>query len=103
MLRVGSVVKLFVPEKVLLPENVFELASRVVEATTMFAVPLKETPLIVRAVSRAVAVPAFPPIEREEVATSSRAVPAEFVYNILFPVIEERPVPPFAMGRTPVR
>ena len=39
-------------EKVLAPEKVLEAARSVVEATVMLAVPLKETPLMVRAVSR---------------------------------------------------
>ena len=42
------------------PLQVFEFARSVVEATVIFAVPSKETPLIVRAVSSAVAVDAFP-------------------------------------------
>ena len=45
--RVGRVVKLLVPEKVLEPEKTFESPRRVVLETTMLAVPLKETPLIV--------------------------------------------------------
>jgi hypothetical protein len=55
--KVGSVEKVFAPEKVLLSER------SVVEAMVMFTVPLKETPLIVRAFWRAVAVPAFPETE----------------------------------------
>src|SRR3989344_2936516 len=62
-------------EKVFDPENVLESARSVVEATVMLAVPLKEMPLMVRAVSRAVAVAALPPMESEEVATSRRAEP----------------------------
>src|SRR3989344_1501064 len=42
------------------PVHVFEFANNVVEATVIFAVPSKETPLIVRAVSSAVAVDALP-------------------------------------------
>jgi len=42
------------------PLHVLEFARSVVEATVIFAVPSKETPLIVRAVSSAVAVDAFP-------------------------------------------
>jgi len=51
--------------KVLSPENELVSESRVEEAAVivMFAVPSKETPLIVLAVSRAVAVPALPEIE----------------------------------------
>ena len=43
----------------------------------------------------------MPPIESVEVATSSKAVPAALVYNIRLPVMEERPVPPFVIGRVP--
>ena len=42
--------------------HVLVSASRVVDATVMLAEPLKETPLMVRAVSRMVAVPALPPM-----------------------------------------
>ncbi len=48
-----------VPEKVLLSERSVEEAAVIV----MFAVPLKETPLMVRAFWSAVAVPALPEIE----------------------------------------
>ena len=51
--------KLFVPEKVLLFASKVEDAAVIV----MFAVPSKETPLIVRGVWSAVAVPAFPEME----------------------------------------
>jgi hypothetical protein len=64
--------------KVLLPLQVLVSPRRVVEAIVMSAVPLKETPLMRRGVWRAVAVPALPPMEREEVAASRSAVPAEF-------------------------
>ena len=74
--RVGSVVKLLEPENVLLSPR------SVVEATTMLAVPLKETPLIVRAVWRAVAVAALPPMESVEVDVCTSAVPAALVYRI---------------------
>jgi hypothetical protein len=64
--------------KVLRPENVFSFARSVELAAVivMFAVPSKEVPLMVRAVSSAVAVPAFPPMLSEEVATWRSAVPA---------------------------
>jgi hypothetical protein len=42
------------------PVKAFASPRSVVEATTIFAVPLKETPLIVRAFWSAVAVPEFP-------------------------------------------
>src|SRR3990167_4491886 len=63
-------------EKVLAPEKVLESARSVVEATVMLAVPLKEMPLMVRAVSRAVAVAALPPMESVEVATCRSAEPS---------------------------
>ena len=52
-------------EKVLLPEKVLLLASKVEEAAVivMSPEPLKEVPLMFRAVWRIVAVPAFPEIE----------------------------------------
>ena len=70
-----------VEEKVLVPEKVLESASSVVEAMVMLAEPLKETPLIVRAVWSVVAVLALPPIEKEveEVAISTSAEPAALV------------------------
>ena len=49
--------------KVLVPEKVLLSPSNVVEATTMLAVPLKETSLMVRAVWSAVAVLALPLID----------------------------------------
>ena len=52
-------------EKRLLPENVLLSPRSVVDATTIFAVPLNETPLMVRAVWRAVAVPALPETDPE--------------------------------------
>src|SRR3989344_5925146 len=63
-------------EKVFDPENVLLSARNVVEATVMLAVPLKETPLMVRAVSMAVAVAALPPMESVEVATCRSAEPS---------------------------
>ena len=64
--RVGRVVKLFVPLKVLEPEKVFELARSVEEAAVMVmsAEPLKDVPLIERAVWKIVAVAALPVMER---------------------------------------
>ena len=64
---VGSV------ENVLVPLQVLELARRVVEAMVMSVEPLKETPLMRRAVARVVAVLALPPMESEEVAVVTRA------------------------------
>lgn len=58
---------------------------------------------MVRAFCRVVAVPALPPMESDEVATSTSAVPAAFEYNMRLPVMEERPVPPFATVRALAR
>lgn len=65
------------PLKELLPEKVLLLASKVEEAAVivMSEEPLKEVPLMLRAVWRVVAVPALPPMLREEVATSRRLAP----------------------------
>ncbi len=54
-----------VEPKVLVPEKVLLLASRVEEAAVivMLAEPLNEVPLMSRAVWRMVAVPAFPVME----------------------------------------
>ena len=60
---------------VLLPEKELLFARSVVEETTMFAVPSKVTPLIVRPVWRAVAVFALPPI-LSEAAVPVSPVPA---------------------------
>ena len=49
-----------VPRKVLFPVKVLISASKVVEATVMFEVPSKATPLIFRAVASLVALPASP-------------------------------------------
>jgi len=57
--------------------HVLVSARSVVEATMMFAEPLKETPLMVRAVSRVVAVPALPVMLREmaeDVETEARVL-----------------------------
>ena len=75
-------------ENVSLPENVLLSPRSVVEATTMLAVPLKETPLMVRAFWSAVAVPALPPMESDEavpvnpVPVAPRQIPyhAGYVY-----------------------
>jgi len=68
-------------EKVLVPLKVLSFARSVEDAavTVMFPVPSKDVPLIVRAVARAVAVAALPPIESDEVATSRNAEPAGLV------------------------
>src|ERR1700704_1664794 len=87
--KVASPVKVFAPEKVLASVRIVEEAAEIV----MFAVPSKETPLMVRAVARAVAVPTL----REEVATCRNAVPALSVYIKRFPVRLESPVPPLEM------
>src|SRR3990167_6713221 len=57
------------PTEVMTPE-------RLALVVTVAAVPLKETPLMVRAVSRAVAVAALPPMESVEVATCRSAEPS---------------------------
>ena len=64
--RVGSVEKVLEPENVLLPLNVLELARSVEEAAVMVmsAEPLKDVPLIERAVWKIVAVAALPVMER---------------------------------------
>src|SRR3989344_2593733 len=91
-------------ENVLAPEKVLSLARSVEEAAVMVmsAVPLKEAPLMVRAVSSAVAVAALPPMERVLVAAKARAEPSLFEYKRLFPVHELVFVPPFAIATMPV-
>jgi hypothetical protein len=84
--------------RVVLPVKVLLSASKVEEAAViwMFAVPSKETPLMVRAFWRAVAVPAFPETEPVMVLETVRlvtfAVPAErlvlLAYVALMLVVE---------------
>jgi hypothetical protein len=87
-----------VPEKVLLSESKEEEAAVMV----MLEEPLKEVPLMFLAVWRVVAVPALPPMFKEEVATSRRLAPVGSEYRRRLPVMEVRPVPPLAMERVPV-
>ena len=46
---------------------------------------------------------AVPPIERDDVATSRKAVPAALLYIILLPETDEKPVPPPPIVRVPER
>ena len=70
-----------VEEKVLVPEKVLLFARSVEEAAVrvISALPLKDVPLMVRAVARVVAVAALPPMLRVEVLVVVSAVPALFV------------------------
>ena len=90
--------------RVRLPVKVLSLARSVEEAAVrvMLAEPLKEVPLMVRAVCKMVAVAALPPILREEVAISSKLAPVGSEYSRRLPVREVRPVPPLAMESVPV-
>src|SRR5665213_4154219 len=64
--------------KTLVPPKVLSSPRSVVEATTMFADPSKEIPLMLRGVWSFVAVPALPPIE------SDAAVPVKPVPCLLY-------------------
>ena len=79
------------------PLQVFEFARSVVEATVIFAVPSKETPLIVRAVSSAVAVDAFPTRAAFTVVNQA-VVPERSVVVALANVL--RPVHVFTLARS---
>ena len=102
-MRPASVPRIGKVEKVLVPLQVFEFASKVVEAIVMSAEPLKETPLISRAFWSVVAVPALPPILRVLVETKD-GVPAEpvafarivfapavFAYEVVLPELVTTP------------
>jgi hypothetical protein len=81
--------KVVPPVKLFMPLNPLLSPSRVVEATTILAVPSNETPLIVRAVWSLVAVPALPETEPWIVLATKRLV-------VVAEVVVERPkVTPF--------
>src|SRR5260221_388399 len=87
-------VKELVPLNVLFPAKVLLLERSVVEEMVMSAVPLKETPLMRRAVWSCVAVAALPPIESEEVAAEYALLLASSAMMVFAerPVNQEAPV-----------
>jgi len=100
------------PVNVFVPENVLLFASSVDDAAVivMSAVPLKETPLMFRAVWSAVAVPALPEmepvmseekvLEPEKVFASARSVEEAAVITIEPPALK---VVPLMVPKAPAR